>query len=222
MKKQYMVLKSVAILIAPLILSITVVFALYLSFGKTISPYLSIVNLFLSHEEQQSQEQEFDNIFEGYEGDDSKEVIDGNDIRFPTRGALYARLTIESCSLETDVYFDDSDEALSRGGVGQNYGTKIPGYGKPILICGHNNGKFNALQHVKVGDVVTITTNYGVYQYKIRETVVKDKDDPTAVDLSQEKEELILYTCYPFTTLRLTRYRFFVYADKISGPEILH
>lgn len=221
MKKQYHVLKTVAMLTAPLFLSITVVFGFYLCFGKTVSPYLSVINLFLSYEEQENTEQDFDNIFEGYTGEGA-DVIDGNDIQFPTRGALYAKLAIDSCSLEADVYFDDSDEALSRGGVGQNYGTKIPGYGRPILICGHNNGKFNALQHVKIGDIVTMTTNYGVYEYQIRETAIKDMDDPTAIDLYQEKEELILYTCYPFTTLRLTRYRFFVYADKISGPEVLH
>jgi len=222
MKQLYKVLKSVAMLFAPLILSITVVLGLYLFLGETVSPYLSVVNLLLSHEEQENTEKDFDNIFEGYTGEGAEDVIDGNDIQFPTRGALYAKLAIPSCSLETDVYFDDSDEALSRGGVGQNYGTKIPGYGRPLLICGHNNGKFNALQYVNVGDIVTMTTNYGVYEYQIRETAIKDMDDPTAIDLFQEKEELILYTCYPFTTLRLTRLRFFVYADKISGPEILH
>lgn len=222
MKQQHKTVRSVALAISPLILSITVIFGLYLFVIKPFSPYLSAVRLFLSQGEEAEEEQTFDNIFEGYEGADGVTVIDGNDIDYPARGALYARLTIEACSLETDLYFDDSDEALSRGGVGQYYGTKIPGYGTPILICGHNNGKFNALQYVNVGDVVTITTNYGVYEYKIRETAVKDADDPSAIDLTQEKEELILYTCYPFSTLRLTRYRFFVYADKISGPEILH
>ncbi|MDF2568387.1 MAG: hypothetical protein K0R90_1843, partial [Oscillospiraceae bacterium] len=42
-----------------------------------------------------------------------------------------------------------------------------------------------------------------------------------AYDLSQKKEQLILYTCYPFNTLGLTSKRFFVYADKISGPQIV-
>ena len=220
MKKMDTIVRSVVKLVSPLILASTVVFALYLAVFPALSPYLSIVELLLSPTEHVTDEG-FDHVFEGYEGEEN-DVIDGNDIQFPARGALYARLAIESCSMEADVYFDDSTEALSRGGVGQHYGTKIPGYGTPILIGGHNNGKFNALQYVSVGDIVTITTNYGVYQYQIRETAIKDVDDPTAIDLSQDKEELILYTCYPFTTLRLTRQRFFVYADKISGPVVLH
>ncbi|MBR4288818.1 MAG: class D sortase [Clostridia bacterium] len=222
MKKLYKVLRSVAMVIAPLILSITVVLGLYLFLGKTLSPFVSVINLFLSHGEQVNVEQEFDNIFEGYTGEGEEEVVDGNTLQFPTRGALYAKLAIDSCFLETDVYFDDSDEALSRGGVGQHYATKIPGCGTPILICGHSIGKFSALQYVKVGDIVTMTTNYGIYEYQVREIAIKDMDDPTAADLTQEKEELILYTCYPFTNLRLTRERYFVYADKISGPEIVY
>jgi sortase (surface protein transpeptidase) len=36
-----------------------------------------------------------------------------------------------------------------------------------------------------------------------------------------ESEELTLYTCYPFGAEdKLRNERFFVYAEKISGPEI--
>lgn len=229
MKRLYQATKGVALTISPLLLSFMIVFFLYLVLGKTFSPYFGIINLLLEDQNQAETPQEYENIFEGYEKEDEPEtavenenVIDGNSIVFPKRGALYARLSLPSVGMETDVYFDDSDAALNRGGVGQSYSSKIPGYGKPILISGHNNGKFNVLQHLKVGDLVVITTNYGIFEYQVRECVVKDKDDPTAANLQQEKEELILYTCYPFSMLGLTRQRYFVYADKVSGPVVLH
>ena len=217
-------------MISPLLLSFTIVLCLYLAVGKSLAPYFSAVGLLLDEKENDGEKtEEFENIFEGYEKEDLPETpekdentIDGNDIVYPKRGALYARLAIASVGMETDVYFDDSDAALNRGGVGQSYSSRIPGYSRPILISGHNNGKFNALQHVKVGDIVTITTNYGIFEYQIRECAVKDKDDPTAINLDQEEEELILYTCYPFYMLTLTRQRYFVYADKISGPTVLY
>ncbi len=223
MKRLQKAIKAVALAISPLFLSLIVTLIVLVFVKTTLSPYLSAVNLFLFAEEHTDSDREYENIFEGFEDKNETEkveTIDGNTIVYPKRGALYAKLAIESVGLITDVYFDDSDAALSRGGVGQNYSSKIPGYGKPILISGHNNGKFNALQHVKVGDVVTITTNYGIYEYQIRECVVKDKDDPGAVDLTKDQEELTLYTCYPFTMLGLTRQRYFVYADKISGPVV--
>ena len=230
MKRFLQATKGVALAISPLLLSFTIVLCLYLAVGKSLSPYFSAIGLLLGEQgDEIEQEADFDNIFEGYEKEEvstepteDENVIDGNDIVYPKRGALYARLAIASVGMETAVYFDDSDAALNRGGVGQSYSSRIPGYSEPILISGHNNGKFNALQHVKVGDIVTITTNYGVFEYQIRECVVKDKDDPTAVNLDQDEEELILYTCYPFYMLTLTRQRYFVYADKISGPTVLH
>lgn len=219
-------IRTVALAISPLFLSFVTIVLLYALLANTLTPIFSIANLFLFAEEQDDAEKNYENIFQGYEEkEDSlqkQEMIDGNTIVYPKRGALYAKLLIKSVGMETDVYFDDSDAALSRGGVGQSYSSKIPGYGKPILISGHNNGKFNALQHVSVGDIVTITTNYGIYEYRIRECVVKDKDDPGAVELNKEEEELILYTCYPFTMLGLTRQRYFVYADKISGPVVMY
>ncbi len=229
MKRLYQAIKGVALIISPLLLSFTIIFFLFLAFGKSVSPYFKAIDLLLQDKNQSAPTQGYENIFQGYEKNDAPGTvvdgvtfIDGNDIVFPKRGALYAKLSLPSVGMETDVYFDDSDAALNRGGVGQSYSSKIPGYGKPILISGHNNGKFNALQHLKVGDTVVITTNYGIFEYRVRECVVKDRSDPTAANLQQEKEELILYTCYPFSMLGLTRQRYFVYADKISGPVVLH
>ena len=222
MKKQNRTVKTVAVILSPLLLSLGLVLAFYLVFGKTLSPYVSLLHLVTSDTPGLVDQTQYDDIFKGYHKGENPDVVDGNDIEFPSRGARYAHLSIPSCGIETDIFFDDSEEALSRGGVGQSYTTRPIGFGSPVLISGHNNGVFNALQHIQVGDIIHATTNYGEFEYQVRETVVKKAADFTYSELTGDSEVMILYTCYPFSMLRLTPDRFFVYADKISGPYVTH
>lgn len=166
-----------------------------------------------------------EDVFVPYTGEaeteEPVEEIDGNEIKFPKFAELYARLEFPTLGVGENVYFDDSNAILKKG-LGQFYGTEIFGYGTPIMICGHNNRFFKNLQYLEVGDEIVATTSYGVYRYVITETAVHDISDPDAYDLNQDKEQLILYTCYPFTALGLTNKRYFVYADKVSGPYVRH
>ena len=69
-------------------------------------------------------------------------------------------------------------------------------------------------------DRLVIRTSYGNYEYRITDTAVKKASDRSAYDLSADHENLIMYTCYPFDELGLTDYRFFVYAEYVSGAQI--
>lgn len=140
-------------------------------------------------------------------------------IAFPQYGTKFGRLTIPSASIKADLYFGDGSEELKKG-VGLYNGSFIPGYGGTILIAGHNHTYFHRLGQAKAGDTITIETNYGSYQYRITKTQVKNATDKTAYDLNGEKENLVLYTCYPFDCIGLTPQRYYVYADYLSGPKI--
>ena len=50
---------------------------------------------------------------------------------------------------------------------------------------------------------------------------VVEASDETAYDFGIDHEQLIMYTCYPFDMLSSTPYRYFVYAELISGPEFV-
>ncbi|MBP5288908.1 MAG: class D sortase [Clostridia bacterium] len=213
--------KSVAKILSPLILSFIILLCAYLALKQTLGSAFSVLSLFLSDGEEVVVPSEPVG-FKPYEGTgEQAEFIDLDDFRFPKRGDLFARLSIDSCGIEDDVYFGGTDAAANRSLV-QYYGSHIPGFGKPILIGGHNNRSFRLLGEIAEGDVITITTGYGIYQYRVTYTRILKASDPGSISLSQNKEQLILYTCYPFTTLTLTPDRFFVYADKISGPVILY
>lgn len=150
------------------------------------------------------------------------DTIPVSDVQWPLFGQQYGELTCERIELSSPVYFGDNNDIL-RVGTGQYIGSFIPGYGRVILLCAHNTTFFKPLQYVKVGDVFTFKTSYGVYQYKVTETRIADHQDSSAYDLLKEEEQLILYTCYPFETLAGTKTdRLFVYADKIAGPTVVN
>ena len=142
-----------------------------------------------------------------------------SEINFPQSGTHFGRLTISDASIRADLYFGDETDELKKG-VGLYSGSFIPGYGGTILIAGHNHTYFHTLGNVKKGDSVLIETNYGQYTYQVVKTQIKAFNDPSAYDLNEKEENLILYTCYPFNDLGLTPERYFVYANKLSGPTI--
>ena len=193
---------------------------LYFALSPVLSPLVSSLSLVISDTPPDYSSQVHTIFNPNGNQPAGQDTVDESLVEMPVYGTHYAKLEISNASISTDLYFGDSSAVLKLG-VGQYIGSSIPGYGKPLLIGGHNNAAFHRLQNVKTGDIVTITTNYGVYEYQITETRIAASNDKSAYDLAQEKEQLILYTCYPFDTLGLTSKRFFVYADKVSGPAIL-
>jgi sortase A len=235
-------IKTVVFVIMPLFFVVIGYFLLYFIFSDTIDMYSSGIKMVLSpyipdfsddlttifaESEEKNKEA---NIQETAENNDKDSDKDKNDliqtdilqsqIEMPKFGTYYAMLSFDSIGTDLPLYFGDSKQILKKG-AGQYIGSFIPGYNRPILIAGHNNTYFNTLKELQISDIVTITTNYGIYKYKIYDTKVTDADDDSAYDLSLKKEQLILYTCYPFDIVGFTDQRYFVYAEKISGPEII-
>ncbi|MFV0527233.1 MAG: class D sortase [Lachnospiraceae bacterium] len=147
------------------------------------------------------------------------ETVQSIDIDRPSYGDLYGHLVCERIGLDTDVYYGD-DYYILREGAGQYIGSSLPGGTRPTLLAGHNITTFAPLQNIQAGDIINFATAYAVYQYQVTETKILSANDTTAYDLLTPREQLILYTCYPFATLGSLQQRYFVYADKISGPTI--
>lgn len=178
---------------------------------------ISIGNMFMS-DKQVDYSKSYDNIF--VPTDKDGDTVDAADVEFPSIGKQFGELSINACDIDAKLFFGDSSVPL-RNGVGVYAGSFIPGYGRTILVAGHNNTFFNGLKNVNKGDVVKISTSYGNYKYKVTGTKLTTDKDKSAYDLNAEKENLVLYTCYPFDSLGLTNRRFFVYAKKLSGPKIV-
>ena len=69
------------------------------------------------------------------------------------------------------------------------------------------------------GDTIIVETNYGLFQYKVDDMKVIKETDYDAFKINKDKEELILYTCYPLNQYlgRKTK-RYVVYASLEVTP----
>ncbi len=147
-------------------------------------------------------------------------TIDLSTVHWPNYGEQYGNLSCPEIGLDVAVYWGD-DNAVLRSGAGTFIGSGIPGDQSTLLISAHNTSYFATLDQIKAGDVVTFTTTYGIYQYQITDTKVLYKDDYSAFDLLQNREQLVLYTCYHIPGKGVTDYRLYVYGDRISGPQLV-
>jgi sortase A len=207
----------------PIMFFILIYLILYTVLTPFSSSIISVADLFFS-DNTKSDVTEYNSIFvpiDETNTDNKPEYINISEVEYPKYGDHFGQLIINDCSIDTKLFMGDSDVAL-RNGAGIYYGSFIPGYGRTILVAGHNNSVFNGLKNAEPGQEVIIKTNYGNYTYEITETAVKRHKDRSAYDLNADTENLIMYTCYPFDELGLTKDRYFVYAKFVSGPIIIH
>lgn len=144
-----------------------------------------------------------------------------SDIEFPSYETIYGQIEIESVNINIPLVYGDSDKAL-QGGAGQYIGSFIIGYGGTTLIAGHNiSRQFGRLPGVSIGDIIKITTSYGVFRYRVADTAVKTDSDTSAYDLNRADENVVLYTCYyERTPVGSIKKRFYVYGEFLSGPML--
>jgi len=198
-----------------LVIGYSLLFLAFLPILKSISSATDLV--FLNTDNQPNKQ--LSNIFTSAPMSNAK-MIKKSAVVFPRYGTRFGQLTIPTANaVHIDLFFGDGTQELKKG-VGLYNGSFIPGYGKTILIAGHNHTYFHTLGEAKINDTISIDTSYGKYSYQITNTQVKLATDKTAYDLSSKDENLILYTCYPFDCIGLTPQRYYVYAKYASGPKI--
>lgn len=131
----------------------------------------------------------------------------------------YGEIEIDSVNIQVPLIYGATDECLHKG-AGLRIQSFMPGYNKPIMIGGHTIPYFKNLVNIHKNDIIKIRTYYGLFEYKVSHTAIANASDTSAYDLSLDKEQLILFTCYPVEGIGEKEDRYFVYADKVSGPCI--
>ncbi len=138
----------------------------------------------------------------------------------PVRNSRYA--VLKGNNISADIYYNITTEALLSG-VCHDMSTSLPGYGKPILLCGYGLTTLKGISEVDIGDVLSITTNYGVYKYSVSAIETFDKNADTPYNVNSNIEQLIICTDNLFEKYQTeTSQTFCVIADKVSGPEIVY
>lgn len=216
--KKRKVKRLLTYMLAPVIMAVCGYGLLYIT-GKPVFDMFSSVSGMVLAKSTPDFDERMETIFDE-NAQKATDFVKVSEVEVPAYETCYAKLECDSIELSAPVYFGDSDKVF-KNGVGQYMGSYMPGYGKPILIGGHDATFFAPLEFIKQGDIIKITTNYGNYEYKVIDMKVAEATDKSAYDLSQDQEVLILYTCYPFGAMIGNKsQRYFVCAEKITGPVI--
>lgn len=214
--------RLMAYILMPLIFAMIGYGVLYIAGAPIVKLVYNVGSMFLT-QDAPSFDTDLGTVFEdsGLTAEGQSETVAISTIVVPKFGEQYGELSCERIGLSAPVYYGDSNEIL-RVGAGQYIGSFLPGYGRLIMLCAHNTTFFRPLQNVEVGDIFVFKTSYGVFEYQVTETAIKDHNDSSAYNLLIDSEQLIMYTCYPFETLAGTNTdRLFVYCEKISGPVVV-
>ena len=143
-------------------------------------------------------------------------------VTYPEVGDMYGKLTSEKLGLNAPVYWGDTNTIL-RSGAGQETHTFLPGFGRLIVLSAHNISFFNPLKNAEAGDIIVFDTNYERYEYKVTKVEISKADDLKTVvksKLLEDKETLILYTCYPFDAVVAVPDRYVVYCERVKGLDV--
>lgn len=141
-------------------------------------------------------------------------------IEYPSYGDVFASIKIPSIGVDVNVYHGDALRLLKYG-AGHHAGTYFPGEGGTILIAGHNTSdQFEKLPKVNKGDKITISAVYGKYKYIVTDTdILEASMFNKKLSINDNKEQLILYTCYPVNTPGFKTKRFIVYASLVGEVD---
>lgn len=134
-------------------------------------------------------------------------------------GEHFAQLRAEQIDLDCGVYYGANRICL-RAGAAASTSYSLPGFEGTTILTGYNTTAFRNIDQLKKGDMLTLSTKWGQYTYRVTETAVKASEDVinTAV---VDREKLILFCSYPKAPFgNLQDKRFYVFCEKASGPAV--
>ena len=192
-------------IIVALFVLCTIVFVIRLIFGAKIDETISIVSkISISTDQKEIKPIEFEN----------KKLKN-----YPEYGTQYATIQIPSINVDVPVYVGDTLEILKKG-VGHSSGSYFPGEGGSIIYMGHNSkNMFRRFSEVKKGDKITVKTSYGEFNYKIYDMQLIKETETDKLPIQDQKEILMVYTCYPFNNIGYATQRYVLYAELENGGE---
>lgn len=156
-----------------------------------------------------------------------------SEVSTPIYGQSYASITCDEIGLSSRLYWGDDQSMINTAqGVYEYTGTSQIGYPGCHLLAAHNNSVFSLLQYASVGDIFTVTTEYGRYAYEVDScrsgnvtadagTIVAS-DGTVLVNLGDSDDRLYMYTCYPFGYYGATNQRYVVRATLIPESETIN
>ncbi len=104
-------------------------------------------------------------------------------------------------------------------GVGHYIGSVLPGVGDNSVLAGHRESVFRKLGDLKIGDLLTVTTDYGKFIYEVHKIRIVKANDRTVI-VPTPDAVLTLSTCYPFNLVGSYPKRYIVQAGLVVGEPV--
>lgn len=125
-----------------------------------------------------------------------------------------AVLKIATADIEAPVYPDTLQMALERGAAWIT-GTAEPGEKGNVVIAGHRDGYFRALEGIDIGTRIQLRTATSTLEYSVSEIEIVDALDLSPLATS-DTPLLTLITCYPFRYEGYAPDRYIVRAEVVT------
>ena len=203
-KLSYVVKATIRDMIVALLIMVLLIFTIDLFLGQEINSVFGILNTVAIKTENKEVVQNIQTTLNKEE----KKIIN-----YPEYGTQYATIEISKINVNLPVYYGDTLEILKKG-VGHSSGSYFPGEGGSIIFMGHNSKNvFRRFSELKIGDEIKVTTTYGEYKYKIYDMQIVEENESYKLPIKNDKEVLMVYTCYPFNNIGYTKQRFVVYSE---------
>jgi len=87
------------------------------------------------------------------------------------------------------------------------------------VLAGHRESVFRNLDKMKIGDLLTVKTNYGKFIYEVHKIRIVMANDRTVI-VPTPDAVLTLSTCYPFNLVGSTPKRYIVQAGLAIGEPV--
>lgn len=121
-----------------------------------------------------------------------------------------ARLEVPRLRIRRPVLEGATGNVLAFG-LGHVHGTAAPGGPGNAVVAGHRDGPAAFLRNVRAGDEIRLVSPRGTTAYRIVSTAVVPKDAVGVLAPSTDAR-LTLVTCWPFSGLRRSPWRYVVVA----------
>jgi sortase A len=130
-------------------------------------------------------------------------------------GSVIGRLQLPRIGVDA-IIAEGIDAKTLRRSVGHVRGTALPGEPGNVAIAGHRDTFFRALEGVRVGDEITLSTAANSYRYRVDSVTIVSPDDVSVLrDPADAGATLTLVTCYPFYYVGAAPQRFIVRAHAL-------
>nr|WP_081798054.1 class D sortase [Neobacillus dielmonensis] len=134
----------------------------------------------------------------------------------PSFGDTVGLLVIPKLKSELAIIEGTDPDDLAKG-VGHYKGSYFPGDNGQIVLSGHRDTVFRHLGELKIGDTFQVKMPNGNFTYEITDTKIVKSNDTSIITLQNQKEELIVTTCYPFRYVGNAPKRYIIYAKPKSS-----